>query len=56
MIDENMLLNYGATEIKLEKGEHLFHEKQKAAHYFQVKSGKVKMFNLNTEGKIFIEA
>jgi CRP-like cAMP-binding protein len=55
MIDEKILHQYGAVEINLEKGEHLFHEKQKAAHYFQVKSGKVKMFNLNAEGKVFTQ-
>ncbi len=55
MIEENLLNHYGAVEINLEKGEHLFHEKQKATHYFQVKSGKIKMFNLNADGKIFTQ-
>jgi CRP-like cAMP-binding protein len=55
MIDERILLKYGATEINLEKGEHLFHEKERAANYFQVKSGKIKMFNLNSEGKLFTQ-
>jgi CRP-like cAMP-binding protein len=55
MIDPFILQQYGAVEINLEKGEHLFHEKQKAAHYFQVKSGKVKMFNLNAEGRVFTQ-
>ena len=55
MIDENLLEQYGALEVELEKGEHLFHEKQKATHYFQVKSGKIKMFNLAADGKIFTQ-
>ncbi len=55
MIDENLLVAYGAVEVNFEKGEHLFHEKQKATHYFQVKSGKIKMFNLNADGKIFTQ-
>jgi CRP-like cAMP-binding protein len=55
MIDENLLIEFGAVELLLEKGEHLFHEKQKAMHYFQIKSGKVKMFNLNAEGKMFTQ-
>jgi CRP-like cAMP-binding protein len=55
MINESILQQYGATEIKLEKGEHLFHENQKAAHYYQIKSGKMKMFNLNADGKIFTQ-
>ncbi|MFY9151073.1 MAG: Crp/Fnr family transcriptional regulator [Prolixibacteraceae bacterium] len=55
MIDETILKHYGAIEIKLEKGEHLFHEKEKASHYYQVKSGRIKMFNLNADGKIFTQ-
>lgn len=55
MIEEQILIKYGATEVTFEKGEHLFHEKQKASHYFQVKSGKIKMFNLNADGRIFIQ-
>lgn len=55
MISEQLLLQYGATEIKIEKGQHLFHEKERATNYFQVKSGKIKMFNLNSEGKMFTQ-
>ena len=55
MIDETILVQYGAVELKLEKGAFLFHEKERAAHYFQVKSGKIKMFNLNAEGKLFTQ-
>ena len=55
MINESILLQYGAIEINLEKGAFLFHEKERAANYFQVKAGKVKMFNLNSEGKLFTQ-
>ncbi len=55
MIEENILVQYGAVEINLEKGAFLFHEKERAAHYFQVKTGKIKMFNLNAEGKLFTQ-
>jgi CRP/FNR family transcriptional regulator, cyclic AMP receptor protein len=55
MIDENILQQYGASEITLDKGTFLFHEKEKATHYFQVKSGKMKMFNLNADGKLFTQ-
>lgn len=55
MIDEKLLTDYGAVEMKLEKGEYLFQEKQKATNYFQIKSGKIKMFNLNADGKIFTQ-
>jgi len=55
MIEEYILVQYGAVEVNLEKGAFLFHEKERAAHYFQVKSGKIKMFNLNAEGKLFTQ-
>ncbi|MBW8325699.1 MAG: Crp/Fnr family transcriptional regulator [Prolixibacteraceae bacterium] len=55
MINESILLQYGAIEINLEKGAFLFQEKERAANYFQVKAGKVKMFNLNSEGKLFTQ-
>jgi len=55
MIEENILVQYGAIEVNLEKGAFLFHEKERAAHYFQVKTGKIKMFNLNAEGKLFTQ-
>lgn len=55
MIKETILIQYGAVEINLEKGAFLFHEKERAASYFQVKTGKIKMFNLNTEGKLFTQ-
>jgi CRP-like cAMP-binding protein len=55
MIEENVLVQYEAVEIKLEKGAFLFHEKERATNYFQVKTGKIKMFNLNAEGKLFTQ-
>ncbi len=55
MIEEDLLKEYGATEVSIEKGGHLFHENERATSYFQVKSGKVKMFNLNSEGKLFTQ-
>jgi CRP-like cAMP-binding protein len=55
MIEETILIQYGAVEINLEKGAFLFHEKERATSYFQVKTGKIKMFNLNTEGKLFTQ-
>lgn len=55
MIDEKLLIEYGATEVNLEKGQYLFHEKERVSNYFQIKSGKIKMFNLNTDGKLFTQ-
>lgn len=55
MIEEALLIQYGALEIQLEKSAFLFHEKERASSYFQVKTGKIKMFNLNAEGKLFTQ-
>lgn len=55
MIDEKILVEYGAVEVNLEKGAFLFHEKERATNYYQVKTGKIKMFNLNAEGKMFTQ-
>ncbi len=55
MIDEKTLVEYGAIQVNLEKGAFLFHEKERASSYFQVKTGKIKMFNLNAEGKQFTQ-
>ena len=55
MITESLLLQWGAGEKKYEKGEYLFGEDDQVMYYFQVKSGKIKMFNLNEDGKLFIQ-
>jgi CRP-like cAMP-binding protein len=55
MIAETLLLQWGAGEKKYNKGEYLFSEGDQAMYYFQVKTGKIKMFNLNEDGKLFIQ-
>lgn len=55
MINENILISFGALEIELEKGNFLFHENERATNFFQVKKGKIKMFNINSEGKMFVQ-
>lgn len=55
MIEESILINYGAIEFLLEKGNFLFHENERAKNFYQVKMGKIKMFNINTDGKMFIQ-
>jgi CRP-like cAMP-binding protein len=55
MITESLLLQWGAGEKKYEKGEYLFSEGDQVMYYFQVKTGKIKMFNLNEDGKLFIQ-
>ena len=55
MIPENLLLHYGATIEKINASEIIVSEKKRAFFYFQIKSGEVKMFNLNENGKEFIQ-
>lgn len=55
MIDNNLLEEYGANLEVFSKGDYLFHEGNKAKFYFQVKKGKIKMFNINAEGKTFVQ-
>jgi CRP-like cAMP-binding protein len=55
MIPENLLLDYGATPENIEASEIIFSEKRRADFYFQIKTGEVKMFNLNDSGKEFVQ-
>ncbi len=55
MIPENLLLDYGATIEKIEVSELILSEKKRADFYFQIKTGEVKMFNLNDNGKEFVQ-
>nr|WP_299384962.1 Crp/Fnr family transcriptional regulator [Allomuricauda sp.] len=55
MIPEDLLLKYGAQEVHLNKKEVLFRMDSQPRFYFQVISGKIKMNNLNEEGKEFIQ-
>jgi len=55
MIPENLLLDYGATLEKLKASEIILSEKSRAHFYFQVKAGEVKMYNLNDQGKEFVQ-
>ena len=55
MIDPELLIKYGAHKKMYSRGENLFSEGQRAAYFYQVISGEVKMFNYNDEGKEFIQ-
>lgn len=56
MIEEQLLLAFGAHKIILKKGEILFEEGDIAKYFFQVHSGEIKMNNFNDEGKEFIQS
>ncbi|MBK8086731.1 MAG: Crp/Fnr family transcriptional regulator [Chitinophagaceae bacterium] len=55
MIDIDILLAWGATFHKLQKGHVLFCEDDYANFYYQVVEGKIKMCNTNEDGKEFIQ-
>lgn len=55
MISETLLMNYGASLENLNPNELIFEEKTRADFYYQIKKGSVKMFNLNENGREFIQ-
>ncbi|MCE2743202.1 MAG: Crp/Fnr family transcriptional regulator [Fluviicola sp.] len=55
MIGKDILLKYGAIETRLSKSEIIFKEGDHAKYYYQIISGEVKMFNINRDGKEFIQ-
>jgi len=55
MVPENLLLDYNAQIVYFKSNDIVFYEKQKADFFFQVKKGGVKMFNLNENGKEFVQ-
>jgi CRP/FNR family cyclic AMP-dependent transcriptional regulator len=56
MIDENLLLTWGATFRKLSRDEQLFAEGAPGYFYHQIVSGRVKWVNIDEDGKEFIQA
>ncbi|WP_306349597.1 Crp/Fnr family transcriptional regulator [Flavobacterium sp. '19STA2R22 D10 B1'] len=56
MINENVLLQFGAELIPLKKGDLIFNEGDTAKYFFQVHSGEIKMNNFNDLGKEFIQS
>ncbi len=55
MIEENLLLDFGAKKTSYSKGDQLFMEGEIASNYYQVSSGEIKMNNYNADGKEFIQ-
>lgn len=55
IIDEQLLLQFGARLKHYAKGTLVFQEGNPAKHYYQLQSGEVKMNNFNEDGKEFIQ-
>ena len=56
MVDENLLLTWGATFKKISKDDQLFVEGNQGLYYHQIVEGRVKWVNIDDEGKEFIQA
>ena len=56
VIQEDLLTSFGADIIKLEKSDILFEENDLPAHYFQIKTGKIKLTNFQPENREFIQS
>ncbi|WP_313115254.1 Crp/Fnr family transcriptional regulator [Aequorivita sediminis] len=56
MIPEELLLDYEATLENIAASEIILNENTRADFYFQIKTGEVKMFNVNDDGKEFVQA
>lgn len=54
-MDTNLLISWGATYRKFNKGEFIFYEGDEALFYFQIESGGVKMSNINEMGREYIQ-
>lgn len=55
MIPEDLLLEFGASVENMDASEIILSEKKRADFYFQIKTGEVKMYNLNENGKEFVQ-
>jgi CRP-like cAMP-binding protein len=55
MIKEELLLEFGAQVILLDKNENLFNEGGNANFFYQIITGEIKMYNLTEDGKEFVQ-
>ncbi|MCX2451558.1 Crp/Fnr family transcriptional regulator [Pedobacter sp. PLR] len=55
MIDEDLLIKFGAKLVVFEKGEIVFRQGDSPRYYFQIQNGAVKMNNFNDGGKEFVQ-
>ncbi|RXK52591.1 Crp/Fnr family transcriptional regulator [Aquirufa rosea] len=55
MIDEKLLISWGATYRTLEKNEVLFSEGMECAYYYQLVDGQLKWVNISDDGKEYLQ-
>ena len=56
VIEENLLINFGADIIKLGKNELLFKENSAPVYYYQIRKGKIKLTNFQAGNGEFIQS
>ncbi|MDQ0595088.1 CRP-like cAMP-binding protein [Chryseobacterium ginsenosidimutans] len=56
VIKEDLLIIFGAEIIQLKKSELLFEENNSPEYYFQIKTGRIKLTNFQTENREFIQS
>ena len=56
MIEESLLIKYHAKLKDFKKGDILFKNNSKSRYYYQIKSGEVKLYNISSEGKEFLQS
>lgn len=54
MVQEKLLIQYGAVLKKYDKDTTILYKNQQANFFFQIKTGSVKMYNLSEDGKEFV--
>ncbi len=55
LFSDELLTQYGAKLMALDKGEMLFGQDEPATHFFIVKSGRMKMAHFSEQGREFIQ-
>lgn len=55
MIAAELLLEYGAKQVRFKKDDIIFDEGDRANYYYQLIEGNVKMINISTDGRHFIQ-
>jgi CRP-like cAMP-binding protein len=55
IMNTDILFAWGAVSKVVNKGQVIFQEGDQARYFFQIETGRVKMFNVNSEGKEFIQ-
>ncbi len=54
-IDQDILIAWGGVSKRYSKGEYIFHEGDCSRFYYKIIEGKLKLYNLNDEGKLFTQ-